>query len=67
MYIPLCQNNCHLKLISKKWTNIQETWLIHGTKHQQGNQLQSLELSKHMYYSTYLHEYIMRRIKEFTV
>ena len=28
-----------------------EEWLIYGTKHRQDNQLQSLELSKHMYSS----------------
>ena len=34
------------------------------SKHRQDNRLQSLRLPKHMYYSTYLDEYVMRGIKE---
>ena len=32
------QTNCHLKLISKKWTNLQE-----ATKHHKDNHFQGLE------------------------
>ena len=32
------------KSISKRWTNMQEAWLIHDTKRRKGNQLQSLKL-----------------------
>ena len=37
--------NSHLKLISKKWTSIQEAMrLIHDTKHSKDSQLQNLKL-----------------------
>ena len=43
-YIKL-KDQLSFKINFKKWTNTpEEKWLIHGTKHSQDNQLQSLEL-----------------------